>query len=244
MTRIIHVLAVLGLGSAWAIGDSLEARIKGAVSRNIDGDTVWVCPEGRGDCDGILQMPVKIRMVGMDAPEYHYPTSLGYVGQGKWGKLAHERFREMAPVGQKVEVEEVGRDSYGRMLARVYVGEFNTNLEMIRLGWAVPYFICEGPCNQDYFMREKVKAYVDACNGAKKEGLGIFDPSEPLSEMPFEFRLRMQNRILEKPVGDFGTKLLYEAAAYKKVDPCYRVFFRSVKDALDVGYRIASQGAG
>lgn len=223
---------------------------KGVVEKESDGDTIWVTVSGPGKAPrnemgnveptATPKKPdnrMKIRMVGMDTPETHLPTPKGVVSQGKYGDLATEALAEKIPVGTKVTVEDLGKDKYERVLGRLFEGKRDINLEMVADGWAVPYIICEGTgCTEDFFDNHRVEEYFAACESARSEGLGIFDRKDPLKEMPFEFRLRMQNRKADKWVGDYFTGKLYEPTDYKKVDLCARVFFMKKADAVKVGF--------
>lgn len=226
----IFVVAVAG-GASVARAEIVE----GVVSRIVDGDTIWLETD---DYDEETDERLKVRLVGIDAPETHLATSEGTFSQGKWGDAATAKLAEMAPVGTRIQVDVVGTDKYGRALGRLFRNGRDLNLELARLGLAIPYIICEGDtCTNEFFAKEHVAAYLDACKHARSHGLGIFSPTEPLGEMPFEFRLRHQNRRPDKHVGDFGTKRLYAPAQYRKVDACARIFFFSASAAKRVGYR-------
>ena len=69
-------------------------------------------------------------------------------------------------------------------------------------------------------------------------GLGIWDRNDPLKELPFEFRMRVDGRRPHKYVGDFETKLLYNPWDYKKVEIPNRVFFfrTDLSKAIKLGY--------
>ncbi len=55
---------------------------------------------------------------------------------------------------------------------------------MIRQGKAVPYFI--------YPNFDRFEAYREALKEAVEEKRGIWNPEDPLKEIPFEFRLRVE----------------------------------------------------
>ena len=81
-----------------------------------DGDTV-TCLDDRG-------LAVKIRLVGIDAPEYDQPHG------------AAARAALAAKVGGAVRVEGRGRDQHGRVLATLWNGDRDVNREMVADGWA------------------------------------------------------------------------------------------------------------
>jgi hypothetical protein len=108
---------------------------------------------------------------------------------------------------------------------------------MVRSGWASPYVYCSGvTCAPGYLERENVAAYMQACDDARAEGLGIFNPASLMEEQPFEFRLRMQERRPDKYVGDCGTRQLFEPREYSQVDVCRRIFFDTEENANALGY--------
>lgn len=216
------------------------------VERIIDGDTVWVQPT-RSEAfweltpmaiEGNPQTRIKIRMMGIDAPESHLPTeNYGVVGQHPWGEKATETLESLIHEGLSVKLIIYGTDKYGRTLAYVYYKNNDINLSMISNGQAIPYIICTKPyCNKNFFSEHNVFTYFSSCASARKARKGIFNPQKPLKEMPFEFRMRMMEKEPDKYVGDFFTKELFEPEDYNKVDLCSRVFFYSYNDALALGF--------
>jgi endonuclease YncB( thermonuclease family) len=196
-----------------------------------DGDTVRVEPLDGGPV-------MKIRMMGIDTPESKLPVRGGVVGQQPWGDQAAAMLASMLPLGTRVTVEDHGTDRYGRTLGRLYVEDhFDVNYAMVRSGWALPYIYCTGEdCVPGYLERENVAAYLNACEAARQEGIGVFDPYNPLDEAPFVFRLRMQRRRPEKYVGDFRTRRLYRPEEYHLVDVCRIVFFSNTEQANALGF--------
>lgn len=234
MTKLKFILLV-GILGITSFGNARVEEVPGVIEKITDGDTVWVDPDGR--TDSTPEDRLKIRMIEMDAPETHLPSPSGVVGQGHWGDKASEVLADLIPKGTRVEVEDYGLDKYKRTLGIVNHHGEDVNLEMVKRGWAVTYIICEGKtCYPSFFKEHKVKEYVDACDRAQENELGIWDPSDPLKEMPFEFRVRMQEREFEKYVGNFETKELFEPADYKEVPECQRIFFMRESEAKRVGY--------
>lgn len=209
----------------------------GYVQKITDGDTIWFNTRK----DFSTETRLKIRMVHIDAPETHLPTTNhGVVGQGHWGDDATEMMEKLIPLETKVQLDNKGTDKYQRTLGVVYFNERDVNLKMVETGWAIPYIICSGSeCNRSYFKKENIADYVKACEAAREAGKGIWDPADPLEEMPFEFRLRYQEREPDKFVGDFATKKLYEPEDYKKVDVCQRIFFMTKAEGTRAGYQAA-----
>ncbi len=224
---------------AWctlSANDGLAVMQKGYVQKITDGDTIWFNTRKDFDVDTRL----KIRMLHIDAPETHLPTSNGIVNQGHWGDAATKKLMSLLEIEQKVVLDNQGTDKYERTLGVVYDGDTDVNLKMVESGWAIPYIICSGStCNKSFIKTERVAEYVAACEDARANGKGIWDPADPLEEMPFEFRLRHQERDPDKYVGDYKTKALVEPDAYPKIDVCRRVFFMKKSEAVRAGFKEA-----
>jgi len=92
------------------------------VERIIDGDTFVVQYDGEA---------TSVRLFGIDAPELRTPD----------GPAAREALAAMVS-GRVVRLEFPGprkRDSFGRLLARVYVGQTDVCAELLRQGHAQEY---------------------------------------------------------------------------------------------------------
>lgn len=203
--------------------------VRAEVTRVVDGDTVHAL-----DSDGKV---LKIRMQGMDAPESKLPTDHGVVGQLPWGKESSDSLTRMLPKGSRVQLEVFGTDKYRRTIAHVLLQGKNLNIEQLRMGHAVSYIICEpGECSEKYLDEVRSQEIIEACHAAQKAEIGIFDPENPMSELPFEFRLRHQKRTPDKFVGDINTREYFEPRNYRSVPVCDRIFFMSEADAQAVGF--------
>ena len=71
---------------------------------------------------------------------------------------------------------------------------------------------------------------------AQEQGRGIWNPAAPLTELPFEYRLRIDRETPFRPVGDFFTRRYVDPADYRRVDVNNRVFFNNTADAASAGY--------
>lgn len=119
-------------------------RLSCEISKVYDGDTVTAsCKTGK----------LKIRVWGIDAPE---------MGQKPWGEKSRDVLRSLLPSGP-ITIETITTDRYGRTVARLYDGERDLSLEMVRRGQAVVY--------ERY---NKSKDYKAAQAQAKREKLGIW----------------------------------------------------------------------
>lgn len=201
--------------------ESYEATI----DRVVDGDTVHIQ-------DAILGS-TKIRMLSIDTPETNYNGET----QGVHAEAATEELKRLLPAGTKVTVEvgEEPLDSYGRLLGHIHKGELDVNQEMVRLGRAVPYYIYP---NMKYF-----EAYSTAAKEAIENGRGMWDPANPIEELPYEFRFNKRGGP-DKFVGDYFTKEYVAPEKWEDIPVENRVFFFEEQDAIDAGYTKNDSGAG
>jgi micrococcal nuclease len=114
-----------------AVQRLLEENFKGVkghqfeVVKIFDGDTIQV--KGFG-------LKFTIRLVGIDTPE------LGRSGQKNqpYGILAKQELTRLL-LGKTISLTQYGVGGYNRVLAEIFVGETNLNLEMVRVGLAEVY---------------------------------------------------------------------------------------------------------
>lgn len=112
-----------------AAGSSLDAAAKpattttltGVVSRVSDGDTLWVRPTAADRS----RKPVKVRMLGIDAPE-----------RCQAGGAAATAALRSRVLHQPVVVRVVGTDDYGRLLGEVRLDDQDLGSWMVREGHA------------------------------------------------------------------------------------------------------------
>lgn len=129
---------------------------KAKVTYVIDGDTFHVLIDGKKE---------KIRMFGIDAPE----------SKQEWGLEAKESLNKLIS-NKEVLLDIKSKDMYGRLLATVFIGKQNINLEMIATGNAWYY---------EYYDKNNTDSQ-NAMENAKKKKLGLW--SKPNPKNPFEFR--------------------------------------------------------
>lgn len=245
MRKFNFVLWLLVLHLA---GSAYGARIlTGTIVRLSDGDTVKFRPQNQLDLWSFNPLMVDIldakkdmtiRLIGMDAPEVHVPAQGGWVGQGDWGTNATDFLAKIVgKLPMPAMIEDHGTDKYGRTLGRLFVNKSDMDYQMVVGGHAVTYFLCgEGECSENFIQEQKVMPYVVACQEAKRAGRGMWEPAHELSEMPFEFRLRVQNRKPEKFVGDLMSRRYFAPEDYKKIPVCNRIFFMEESDARVAGF--------
>jgi endonuclease YncB( thermonuclease family) len=128
-----------------------------------DGDTITVMKAGRA---------IKVRLEGIDCPE---------LGQD-FGTRA-KRFTSAMVFGKDVQVKEISRDRYNRIVARVYVDGRDLSLELVRVGLAWHY---------KQFSSDTVLAVAEEQARRTKQGLW----SMPNPMPPWEYR-RLSGRSLE-----------------------------------------------
>jgi micrococcal nuclease len=132
LLAVVVVLLVRGCGEASPQRDGAERnggqragdRVDAEVLRAVDGDTIEVLLDGAEE---------DVRYIGVDTPESVAP------GQPVecYGEAASE-FNADLVEGEDVTLvfDAELRDSYGRLLAYVYVGELLVNAELLEQGFA------------------------------------------------------------------------------------------------------------
>ncbi|WP_117168312.1 5'-nucleotidase C-terminal domain-containing protein [Paraliobacillus sediminis] len=190
-----------------------------------DGDTIRI--------DSPVLGADRVRYVNIDTPE----TDMGGdPNQDQHGEEASAYLKELLQPGDTVtlKVGEEATDNYGRLLAQVINKDgINTNLEMVEKGYAVTYFIWPFEDGGDYDL------YQDAVKKAKDNEIGIWDPTDPLNELPFVFRTNIDDGIFDKPVGNSDTKEYVQPADWEDVPVEKRTFFWTEEEAVAQGYTLA-----
>ncbi|MCM2990494.1 5'-nucleotidase C-terminal domain-containing protein [Bacillus safensis] len=211
----------------------IKKEYEATVDRVVDGDTIH------------LKKPVlgttKVRFVNMDTPEtYHKPKNELDQNQLRFGQKAADYLNTLLSSGDKVtlKIGPEAKDGYGRLLAQVKTKKgVNTNLELVKKGYAPTYFIWPVGDEKDY------QTFQKAVKEAKEKGLGIWNEADPLLEQPFEFRAREQKKGLTRYVGDSSAKTYVSPDSWKKIAVDKRIFFASEEEAEQAGYQPA-EGAG
>jgi endonuclease YncB( thermonuclease family) len=201
----------------------------GHVSFVQDGDTIYLrqplnAPSPVGDT-------VIVRLVGIDAPETFTVEDHPPGNQIVHGEASRDFLRELLPSGTEITVvmDRVEVDELGRVLGYVYKGTLNMNRELLRQGHAVTHVIWPNTYG-------RFNDFRSALLEAMRAGLGMWNPTNPIRELPFEYRLRVFNRLFERYVGDFLTKTFVSPANYRSVPVENRVQFWTRQDAYSAGY--------
>jgi micrococcal nuclease len=144
-----------------------------------DGDTIRVefaatKPASNTNNTDILEIsyaPITVRLGCIDAAE---------LKQQPWGTKARDRLKQLLPPGKSVQIREITKDRYGRMVAEVYQGKQSVNLQLVKEGAAVIY--------RQYFdgCTATAKQFEQAEGQAKRKKLGFWNQAKPV--MPWDFR--------------------------------------------------------
>ncbi|MFU0790443.1 thermonuclease family protein [Virgibacillus proomii] len=209
---------------------SAAGEYKTTVNKITDGDTIRIS-------DPVLGSD-RVRFVNMDTPET-YPAKNKDLNreeingnQKLHGDAATDHIQTLIQPGDEViiKVGDQPMDDYGRLLAEVITTDGkNVNLEMVRDGYAVSYFIA--PIDEEAYPK-----YQQAVKEAKDKGLGIWNADNLLMELPFAFRANDDQKGFLRYVGNSDTKEYVIPDNWAEVPVEKRVFFSSPKEAESYGY--------
>lgn len=202
-----------------ATPDSNERQVASVV----DGDTIRLSSAAHG--------ATSVRFLNVDAPERGGDT------QEPWATEATGELQGLLPAGTTVRLETAATvlDSYGRLLAHVKRTSdgLDVNREQLRRGRVVLYVLWPNVAHFDEYRAAQVSA--------RREGLGVWSPGHPLSELPFAYRQRGETST--RPVGDWLTRYYVAAAGLEAVPVSNRVFFSNAAEAEGAGFRPCPQDA-
>lgn len=151
-TAAFAALALIAMAS-----QSLADEVK--VIAITDGDTVRVIDSGKGE--------IRVRLDGIDAPERKQPFS------DKSKQALSEKV-----FGKTVELEDKGKDRYGRTIGILMVDGRNINREMVAEGWAW-WYRKYAPGNTELEQAE---------TAAREKRLGLW--ADPMPVPPWDFRAK------------------------------------------------------
>jgi micrococcal nuclease len=143
--------------------------LQAIVERVADGDTLIAVSENG--------TRLRLRLLGIDAPEIPH----GARGGQPFGQESRQ-FLERLVAGRSIRIETFGPDVYRRLLAVVWIGDTNVNLELIREGLAEVYrgARCQAYCQE--INQAEVKA--------RRDRRGIWSLGQHESPAAFRKRLR------------------------------------------------------
>lgn len=153
--------ALIGLSASVALcGQASAETFSGVVTRVWDGDTVWVQPDGR------TGRPVKLRLLGIDAPE---SCQAG-------GAQATAALKSRV-LGQHVQVQAKATDTYQRRVVSLFVAGDDVGAWLVSQGHA-----------WSYGYRYHAGRYAAEERSARAAGRGLF--ADPQAIEPRVFRKR------------------------------------------------------
>ena len=184
------------------------------VSSITDGDTLRFSPalEGR----------TILRMLHVDAPE---------IAQAPWGEQSRAELLRLAPAATplRIETEQMLIDPFDRLLGHAIRSDgLDLNREQLRLGQGVLFVIWPNVGRFEDYRAAEIEA--------QDQRRGVWNPSLPLTELPFEYRLRIDGGTPFRWVGDFFTRRYVDPSDYRQVHVNNRVFFNNTTDAGSGGY--------
>jgi endonuclease YncB( thermonuclease family) len=127
-----------------------------------------------------LNRQVKVRLHGIDAPEK--AQAFGNVARKALGDLIE---------GRMVEVQQVDKDRYGRIVANVHVGSVHVNREQVAKGLA-----------WRYVQYDKKGEFTQVEQAAKKARKGLWADAKPMP--PWEWRKSEKERKVAKKGAGVG----------------------------------------
>lgn len=220
-TRLVGLAVALGTVGAVTLVHPVgaESGYSGRrVAHVIDGDTPEVSPRIEG--------VAPVRLLNIDTPE------IGGHTQEPWATEARRHLVELLPRRTPVTVrtDSVLIDQYGRVLGHMSRkrDSLNVNRNQLRTGHAVLHVLWPNVAGFEGYRR--------AQQAAQEHGLGVWDPADPLEELPFEYRMRKQGVEPTKFVGDWFTGRYVEPEDYDEVHVNNRVFFWNEVHASNAGF--------
>jgi micrococcal nuclease len=160
--RPLLIMLVLAIATTVVAASPPAQTLTGKVVSIADGDTLTLL---------VGKTQVRVRLEGIDTPERAQPF-----GRKAGQALAKKVF------GKVVQVDDFGKDRYGRTLGIVRLDKSNVNLELVREGWAWWY--------RKYAAKNKELAAAEA--EARKAKRGLWADPEPIP--PWDWRQSERER--------------------------------------------------
>ncbi|UOQ87226.1 5'-nucleotidase C-terminal domain-containing protein [Gracilibacillus salinarum] len=216
-------------------GPDASGEYTATVDYVTDGDTIRLQ-------EGVLGSD-RVRFINIDTPELSVAGANGVdeANQKEHAQAAKDRLSELLQPGDQItlKIGEEATDQYGRLLAEVINKDgINTNLQMVEEGLATTYFIWPIGDEQVY------QTYQDTVKAAIDSELGIWDPENPLKELPFEYRAITEGGDFHRYVGNSETMKYVEPTEYEEVPVEKRIFFASAEEAEAQGFTAAGEDPG
>jgi endonuclease YncB( thermonuclease family) len=144
--RPLLIVLVLAIPTSVVAATTLTGKVVGIA----DGDTLTLLVD---------KTQVRVRLEGIDTPEWAQP----------FGRKAGQALAKIV-FGKVVQVNDLGKDRYGRTLGIVRLDRRNVNLELVREGWAWWY--------RKYAPKNKELAAAEAA--ARKAKRGLWADAKPI----------------------------------------------------------------
>jgi len=179
-----------------------------AVTRILDGDTFYCLPTTSITIPGVethKDRTITVRLRGVDAPEKDQP----------YGIEAKEFLKEL--IGRKtvrLDIKDV--DQYGRVVAYVFIGSLNVNLEQVRRGLAWAYI--------EYLDRPYASEFYEAEKEARKRELGLWKQANPTP--PWEWRKTKKLKEIREKVFTNEDLEKYYRPTHKSTEKHYEPTYR------------------
>lgn len=157
-STLLFLLISLSINMRIAIAQSLPNAI---VISTGDGDTLRVNQGGQS---------ITVRFGCIDAPERKQPG----------GSESAQRLRQLLPHGQSVQLRQIDRDRYGRVVGELFLNGRSLNLQLVQEGQAVVYPQYLNGCSTTK------NQYLQAEQQARSARLGFWNQTNPV--MPWEWR--------------------------------------------------------
>lgn len=154
--RPLLIISVLAIATSVVAAAPPAPTLTGKVVSIADGDTLTLLVD---------KTQIRVRLEGIDTPERAQPF-----GRKAGQALAKKVF------GKVIQVDDLGKDRYGRTLGIVRLGKRNINLELVQEGWAWWY--------RKYAPKNKELAAAEAT--ARKAKRGLWADAKPIP--PWDWR--------------------------------------------------------
>ncbi len=170
----------------------------------------------------------KVRLMGVDTPEMDFMKA----SQGDVAIAARDYLRSLIPEdGVVILGDDSETDKHGRILGHIVTTDLDINLEMLKQGWGVLYFIYP-------FKKRLVSDFSEASREAFENHRGLFSEQYIGTEAPYDFRMRAQNLTGRNWVGDLESKKVVSQEEIASIPIWKRVFFPSLETARQYGYSL------
>ena len=143
-----------------------DALVTATVQQVISGNTLEVIVPSLAN-----NQIQRVRLIGFDAPT---------PAQRPWGKAAMDFLRQVDKESIQLEFDQERQDSYDRLLAYVWHNGALLNLAMVAEGHALMDSRLPNIRYEDELRRGQ--------ESARLQGLGIWDPVNPMRQTPDEFQ--------------------------------------------------------